>query len=236
MRFALLGILLAGCSTAPEKIPAQPEAPTRVDNMTKVGSEIDTSDAKVAAAVTVARENADKPEVVKAETSVALAYLPRPTDENVALARQRASKADQKDYAEAVAYGKKLLAQIDSNWAKLEADQREAARISKLKDDRIVALTAEVERVKQDAAQNIWTMTGAGLVVIGGLVCAFSSPRAGIPIILCGAFAGALPFFFDSPYFSVVAGISLASCAGLGIWWFYDRVRDSVHESDGKKR
>jgi hypothetical protein len=236
MRFALLGILLAGCSTAPEKIPAQPEAPTRVDNMTKVGSEIDTSDAKVAAAVTVARENADKPEVVKAETSVALAYLPRPTDENVALARQRASKADQKDYAEAVAYGKKLLAQIDSNWAKLEADQREAARISKLKDDRIVALTAEVERVKQDAAQNIWTMTGAGLVVIGGLVCAFSSPRAGIPIILCGAFAGALPFFFDSPYFSVVAGISLASCAGLGIWWFYDRVRDSVHESDGKDR
>lgn len=236
MRFALLGILLAGCSTAPEKIPAQPNAPTRVDNMTKVGSEIDTSDAKVAAAVTVARENADKPEVVKAETSVALAYLPRPTDENVALARQRASKADQKDYAEAVVYGKKLLAQIDSNWAKLEADQREAARISKLKDDRIVALTAEVERVKQDAAQNIWTMTGAGLVLIGGLVCAFSSPRVGIPIILCGAFAGALPFFFDSPYFSIVAGISLASCAGLGIWWFYDRVRDSVHESDGKDR
>ena len=236
MRFALLGILLAGCSTDPEKIPAQPNAPTSESIVATVGKEWDTADQKVAASVTVARENADKPEVVKAESGVALSFLPPPNEGELALARQRAAKADQKDYVTAVDFGKKLIAQINSNWAKLQADQFEAKRVSDLKDARIVALTAEVERVKQDAAQNVWTMTGAGLVVIGGLVCAFSSPRAGIPIILCGAFAGALPFFFDSPYFSIVAGISLASCAGLGIWWFYDRVRDSVHESDGKNR
>jgi len=200
--------------------------------MTTVGSQIDKSDSHVAAAVTVARENADKPEVVKAETSVALSYLPRPSDESVALARQRASRADQKDYASAVAFGQKLLAQIDSNWAKMEADQKEAARVSKLKDDRIADLMNEMDRVKQDAAANIWTMTGSGLVVVGGLVCAFVGVRAGAPIILCGAFAGALPFFFGSPYFSIVAGSFLAAVAGLGVWWFYDRVKDSVHESD----
>jgi hypothetical protein len=136
----------------------------------------------------------------------------------------------------AVSFGQKLLAQIDANWAKVEADQKEASRISKLKDDRIADLTSEVERVKKTAASNIWTMTGAGLVVIGGLVCAFVSRKAGIPIIACGAFAGALPFFFDSPYFSVIAGVSLAAVAGLGIWWIYDRVKDSVNKYDGKDR
>lgn len=227
--------MLSGCSTAPEKIPTQPDAPTSETIVSKVGKEWDQSDQKIAAAVTVVRENAEKPEVVKAESSVALAYLPKPSDAEVALARQRASKADQKDYATAVSFGQKLLAQIDANWAKMEADQKEAARISKLKDDRIAALTAEVEKVKQDAAANIWTMTGAGLVVIGGLVCAFVSVRAGVPIILCGAFAGALPFFLDSPYFGIIAGTSFAVCAGLGLWWVYDRVRDSVHESDAKR-
>ena len=236
MRFALLGILLVGCSTAPEKIPAQPNAPTSESIVATVGKEWDTADQKVAAAVTIARENVDKPEVVKSEAGVALSFLPAPNEGELALARQRAAKADQKDYSAAVDFGKKLLAKIDADWAKVNADQREAARISKLKDDRIVALTAEVERVKQEAAANIWTMTGAGLVVIGGLVCAFASPKAGIPIIACGAFAGALPFFFDSPYFPIIAGVSLASVAGLGIWWIYDRVKDSVNESDGKDR
>jgi hypothetical protein len=237
MRSVLLSALvLCGCSTAPEKIPAQPEAPTSESVVATVGKEWDKADQKVAASVAVARENADKPEVVKSEAGVALSFLPAPNEGELALARQRAAKADQKDYASAVEYGKKLLAKIDSDWAKVQADQKEAARISKLKDDRIASLTAEVERVKKDAAANIWTMTGAGLVVIGGLVCAFASPKAGIPIIACGAFAGALPFFFDSPYFSIIAGVSLAAVAGLGIWWFYDRVHDSVNKSDGKDR
>jgi hypothetical protein len=237
MRLALLtALVLCGCSTAPEKIPLQPNAPTSESIVATVGKEWDTADQKVAASVTIVRENADKPEVVKAETGVALSFLPPPNEGELALARQRAAKSDQKDYATAVDFGKKLLAKIDSNWAKVQADQKESARISKLKDDRIAALTAEVERVKQDAAANIWTMTGAGLVVIGGLVCAFVSRKAGIPIIACGAFAGSLPFFFDSPYFSIIAGVSLASIAGLGIWWIYDRVKDSVNKYDGKDR
>lgn len=236
MRFALLcALVLCGCSTAPEKIPTQPEAPTNPSALSKLETGIDTRSSKIAAAVTVVKENAGKPEVVKAESDVALSFLPAPSEGDVALARQRVSKADMKDYAEAAKFGKGILAQISSNREKMEADQKEAARISKIKDDRIAQLTEEIERVKQDAATNIWTMTGAGLVIIGGLVCAFVSPRAGIPIIACGAFSGALPFFFDSPYFPIIAGLSLAAIAGLGIWWFYDRVRDSVNESDGKE-
>ena len=72
----------------------------------------------------------------------------------------RAAKADQKDYAEAVAFGKKLLAQIDANWAKVEADNREALRVSQLKDARIKELTAEVERMAAEAMGSIADLQG----------------------------------------------------------------------------
>jgi len=198
----------------------------------KVGKELDKVDGRVAAAVTVAKENADKPEVVKAETGVALSYLPKPSEGDIAFARQCAAKADQKDYAEAVAYGKKLLASIDANWAKMEADQVEAKRVSQLKDARIAELTKQVEQAKQDAARNIWTITGASLVVMGGLCCAFASVRAGVTIILTGMLCGAVPLVIESEYFGIIAGSTLAIGAGLGIWWLWDKVRDANKASD----
>lgn len=235
MRILSLSILLAGCASRPA-IPAQPEAPTTQNSLNKLEAGIDSRSSKVAAAVSVARENAEKPEIVRSEAGVALSFLPPPAEGDLALARQRVTKADQKDYDEAVKFGKVVLAQIGDYRAKMDADQREAARVSKLKDERIASLSEEIERVKKEAAANVWTMTGAGLVIIGGLACAFASARVGIPVILCGAFAGALPFFFDSPYFLAISITSIAVIAGLGIWWVYDRVRDSVHESDGKKK
>ena len=224
-------VLLVGCATTSD-LPKQPDAPTDGGIVNTVGKQWDTADQKVAASITVARENATKPDVVKAETGVALSYLPPPTEEELALARLRATKADQSDYAAAQAYGNKLLAQIDSNWAKMEADQKEAKRVSDLKDARIKDLNAEVERVKREASENIWTLTGAGLVVIGGLACAFASIRIGIQIILAGAFCGAIPFIIDSPYFAYIAGATLLAASGLGIWWLFDKVRDSVNEND----
>ena len=220
---------MAGCATSKAPLPEQPNAPTSEALVTTVGKEWDKADQKVAASVTIARENAEKPEVVKAETSVALSYLPTPSPEELALARQRAAKADQKDYAQAIAFGKNLLATIDTNWAKVEADQKEAKRVSDLKDARIKELTAEVEQAKKDAAKNIWTITGAALAVIGAIATAFTGPKIGIPLILCGAFCGAVPFIIDSEYFGIITGSALALAAGLGIWWLWDKVRDSVN-------
>jgi hypothetical protein len=197
-----------------------------------VGKQWDTADQKVAASVTIARENADKPEVVRSETSVALSFLPTPEPGELAVARARAAKADPKENAAAVAFGKNLLATIDKNWAKVEADNREALRVSQLKDARIVALTAEVERVKKDAAANLWTMAGVGIAVIGAIATAFAGPKVGIPLLLSGAAIGAFPFVVESEYFSYIVGVSLALAAGLGLWYLYDRVSDKVHESD----
>ncbi|CAB4202856.1 hypothetical protein UFOVP1370_42 [uncultured Caudovirales phage] len=224
-----VSILMAGCATSKAPLPEQPNAPTSEALVTTVGKEWDKADQKVAASVAIARENAEKPEVVKAETSVALSYLPTPSPEELALARQRAAKADQKDYAQAIAFGKNLLATIDTNWAKVEADQKEAKRVSDLKDARIRELTAEVEQTKKDAAKNIWTITGAALAVIGAVATAFTGPKVGIPLILCGAFCGAVPFIIDSEYFGIITGSSLALAAGLGIWWLWDKVRDAVN-------
>lgn len=224
---------MAGCSTSSQApLPKQPDAPTSETSVATVGKEWDKADQKVAAAVSIARENAEKPEVVKAETSVALSYLPSPSPEELALARQRAAKADQKDYAQAVEFGKKLLSKIDADWAKVNADTAEAKRVSGLKDTRIAALIAEVEQTKKDAAKNIWTITGAALAIIGAIATAFTGPKIGIPLILCGAFCGAVPFIIDSEYFSYIAGTTLTACAGLGIWFVWDKVRDANKESD----
>jgi len=212
------------------EIPKQPDAPTQPDIVSTVGKDIDKVDGRVAAAVAVARENAEKPEVVKAETGVALSYLPAPSEADVAFARQRAGKADQKDYKVAEEYGKKLLAKINADWASMEAQQKEAKRVSALKDKRIEELTQEVVRVKQEASNNVWTMTGAGLAVIGALTTAFMGPKIGLPLLLCGAFCGSVPFIIDSPYFEYIAAGTLLVSSGLGLWWLADKVRDSVNK------
>ena len=225
----VIALCLTGCATSPDPLPEQPDAPTNPDIVASVGKDWDKIDGRVAAAVKVARENKDKPAVVEAETGVALSYLPNPSEGDVAFARQRAAKADQKDYAEAVAYGKKLLAKIDADWAKVEAANAEALRVSQLKDARIAELTAEVERVKREASANLWTMAGVGIAVIGAIAMAFTGPKVGIPLLLSGAAIGAFPVIADSEYFSYIAGGTLALAAGLGIYWLWDRVRDSAN-------
>ena len=225
----VIALCLTGCSTSRPALPEQPDAPTDTGIVQAVGKDWDKIDQKVAASVAIARENAEKPEVVRSETSVALSFLPAPSPEELALARQRAAKADQKDYADAVAYGKKLLAKIDADWAKVEAANAEALRVSQLKDARIKELTAEVERVKREASDNIWTLAGVGIAALGAIATAFAGPKVGIPLLLSGAAIGAFPFVVDSEYFSYIAGGTLALAAGLGIYWLWDRVRDSAN-------
>ena len=228
----VIALCLTGCSTSRPALPEQPNAPTSEGIVATVGKQWDKADQKVAASVAIARENAEKPEVVRSETTVALSFLPAPSPEELALARQRAAKADQKDYAQAIAFGKNLLATIDANWAKVEADNKEALRVSQLKDARIVELTAEVERVKREASANLWTMAGVGIAVIGAIAMAFTGPKVGIPLLLSGAAIGAFPVIADSEWFSytVITAIGIALC--LGLWYLYDRVSDANHASD----
>jgi hypothetical protein len=224
---------LAGCKSAKPSdapLPVQPPAPTKPDAVQTLGKDLDKTDHRVGAALVAIERNADKPKVVVAESRLAQSYLPPPPEADVAFAVARATKADPVDYAKQMEFGRKLATAVNKAWEKLEADQKEAARVSGLKDARIVELQKEVERVKKDASAQTWTLVGAGLAVIGALTTAFLGPRIGIPLLLCGAFCGSVPFIIDSPWFEYAAGATLVISCGLGLWWLADKVRDSVNK------
>ena len=227
---ALTGCSLFRSSPSDAPLPKQPDAPTTPSVVQTLGKDLDKTDHRVAASLVAIERNATSPKVVVAESRLAQSYLPQPPEADVAFAMARATKADPIDYAKQMEFGRKLATAVNRAWEKLEADQAEAKRVSGLKDKRIEDLTAEVVRVKQEASNNIWTMTGAGLAVIGALTTAFMGPRIGIPLLLCGAFCGSVPFIIDSPYFEYIAGGTLLVCSGLGLWWLADKVRDSVNK------
>ena len=228
----VIALCLTGCATSPEPLPVQPPGPTSPSVVATVSKQWDTADAKVSAAISIAKENADRPEVVRSETAVALSFLPAPEAGELAIARARAAKADQKDYAAAEAFGKKLLSQIDTSWLKVQADTTEALRISQLKDARIVELTKAVEQAKKDAASNLWTLAGIAVAVIGAVAMVFTGPRIGGTLLASGAAIGAFPLIVDSEYFSYIAGSTLALAAGLGIYLLWDYVKDKANASD----
>ncbi|MFZ9980365.1 MAG: hypothetical protein ACO3HN_10505 [Opitutales bacterium] len=227
-------LALTGCSLfrkdkTDEPLPKQPDAPTKPDVVQSLGKDLDKTDHRVGAALVAIEKNADKPKVVVAESRLAQSYLPAPPEADVAFAVARAQKADPIDYAKQMEFGRKLATAVNKAWEKLEAQQAEALRVSQLKDARIAELQKEVERVKKDASAQTWTLVGAGLAVIGALSTAFLGPRIGVPLLLCGAFCGSVPFIIDSPYFMPIAVGTLAIAAGLGLWWLWDKVRDAVN-------
>ena len=239
MRTTLLAcvVLLTGCSLLRKDkvdtpLPKQPDAPTKPDVVQTLGKDLDKTDHRVGAALVAIERNADKPKVVVAESRLAQSYLPPPPEADVAFSMARAAKGSDIDYAKQMAYGRTLATAVNKAWEKLEADQAEAKRVSGLKDARIKELQAEIERIKKDASSQTWTLVGAGLAVVGALTTAFMGPRIGIPLLLCGAFCGAVPFIIDSPYFEYAAGGTLLIACGLGLWWLADKVRDSVRSND----
>ncbi len=236
MRLLLViaALALTGCSLFrkgdAEPLPVQPPGPTKPDVVATLGKDLDKTDHRVGAALVAIERNADKPKVVVAESRLAQSYLPAPPEADVAFAMARATKADPVDYAKQMAFGRQLATSVTKAWEKLETQQAEALRVSQLKDARIVELTKEVERVKKDASAQTWTLVGAGLAVVGALTTAFMGPRIGLPLLLCGAFCGSVPFIIDSPYFEYIAAGTLLVCSGLGLWWLADKVRDSVNK------
>ena len=224
----VIALCLTGCATSPtDPLPKQPDAPTSKAVVTTLGKDLDKTDHRVGAALVAIERNADKPKVVVAESRLAQSYLPAPPEGDVAFALARASKADPIDYKKQMEFGRKLATAVTLAWEKLEADQKEALRVSQLKDARIVELTKAVEQAKKDAAANLWTLAGIAVAVLGAAAMVFTGPRIGGTLLACGAAIGAFPVIADSEYFSlmVITAIGLALC--LGLWYLYDRIKDA---------
>lgn len=227
-------VALAGCKSAkPPEAPLPPAVATPKEvALTSVGSTLDVIDSRVAAAVAVAREanTAGKPAVVESELSVAGSFLPKATEGDLAYARQRSEKASPADYERQRAKAAEKQKLAEAAWADLEKQVAANKAALAARDKRIEELTQEVVRVKQEASNNVWTLVGAGLAVIGALTTAFMGPRIGLPLLLCGAFCGSVPFIIDSPWFEYAAGATIVISCGLGLWWLADKVRDSINK------
>jgi len=223
---------MAGCATAPDPLPEAIPAPKAV-SLDTVGSQLDVIDSRVAAAVIVAREanTAGKPAIVESELSVAASYLPKPSEGDVAYARQRTNGNAAEYEAQRKKAAEKQKA-AEAAWVTLESQVEANKAAIAARDKRITELAAEVERVKKDKAAQLWTMAGIGCALLGAVTTALMGPKIGLPLLLCGGAIGAFPFVVDSPYFNLVVGVTLALASALGIWYLWDKVRDANKAND----
>lgn len=224
MRLVLPLTLLALAACTPSQDTAGTGTPTSDPaDLAKLGTQIDKSDQRIAAAVTVARENADKPEIVKAETGVALAYLPKPDAQTLDYVRNRVARANPEEYKRAEEAGKKLLAVIDANFAKAEQDAAKNKAALDNANKQIAALKAEVEQVRTEGIRNAFAV-GAGVCFLAALAMGLLGQylRASVAFLV-GAGIGGLPYLFASPYF--LPGVGGLVLLVVALVWFHYRNR-----------
>ena len=232
MRLILVfALLLAGCSTAPAPTPDPVPAQGTLD---VVGKKEDKLESRTAAAVAVAKTNADKPEVVRSELSVAEAGLPPPSAADLLYAQARAAKQDPKAYEASVASAVKAKADIDAMWDKLETEQKENAEAMSKMVGEIDTLKKQVDEAKKEGQRNLYTLVAAGMMVLGGFAIAFGRVMIGAGLLLSGVCIGAVPFLLDSVWFlPAVGGVFLLGLL-VGGWHVYRNhlKADAAQEED----
>ena len=212
----LVGLLCGCSSTKPQAATPDPAPQAGAQPTQTFGQKQDKADQKIAASISAAREAIPtNPSGADKELQVAESYLPTPAPEDVALSRQRISKNDSKEFTAAQEKGKKLAAELEDLWDKMEAQQAKSTKdIAELKrqlDDKQLAL----EQARKDKASTMLSLVGAGILAVGTLLMAFGH-FIGIGkfnaalVILCGIATVSLPWVFDSSFFPWVVGVTLA--------------------------
>lgn len=211
----LCSTLLAGCcwwSDTPLPEPATDHglsgAESNLDHLT------DKRDSRVASAVATAKELSSETEV-KSELEVALAMLPPATLADMAFAKERAAKGDDKFYSEQVAVSRALAQAIIEANKKYETEKaRKQAEYAAALKEKELALAAEQEARQSDK----WTYAGIGLVTIG-LLALFLSPMklAGAGVAAAGLVVGAFPLLSKQTWFlpALVGGLVLSGIVAV---------------------
>jgi hypothetical protein len=227
MRSALIAFglinaaLFIGCATTDTQGTGTATPP--VDELAKVGEQIDKADARISAGVQVAR-NANalgKPAVVEKELAVVASYLPAPDPHNLAYIANRVERNNPEEYKRAMEAGAKLLAVIDSNWARAEKDAVTNKAALEAANAKVAELKDEVERVKTEGIRNAFTVAAGacflaalGLAILGQYIRALGAFAVGSAI-------GSLPYLFASPYFlPAVGGLAVLALVILSVYLF----------------
>ena len=196
-RILVIALLLAGCATTPPVPEPVPEQGT----LDVVGKKEDKLESRTSAAVAVAKANAEKPEVVRSELSVAEAGLPPPSAADLLFAQARAAKQDPKAYEVSVANAANAKADIDAMWHKLESEQKANAEVMSKMVGEIDTLKKQVDEAKKEGQRNLYAMVAAGMMVLGGFAIAFGRVMIGAGLLVSGVCIGAVPFLLDSAWF-----------------------------------
>lgn len=178
---------------------------------------------RAAASIQVAREanQAGKPQVVEAELGVAATVLPRPTPGEVTRAKSRAAKADQGEYARAVAEADKLQRSLDELWGQVEAEKEKARQ-------QVVSKQQELDAERARFRDLLWSMAGIAVVLVGGAGFVWGSALGvtkaeAATIVLVGFAVGSLPWLLESE----LSGWIIAPAAGLvalrGVVWLWSK-------------
>lgn len=219
---------LAGCQTVPDTKGT--DTPTA--ELGTLGNQIDKADQRVAASIAVASENAEKPAIVKSELGVAASYLPQPDQQHIDYVRSRVARSDPAEYKRAEDAGRKLLAVIDSNWAKAEAE----AKANKLALDnankQITSLKAEVVQAKKDIVT--WTCAGIGACLALAAVVLFwlRQVLGGIAAAAGSACLLAYPYLVETPWFLPLLASVGGVCVVMGGWYAFKTAKTPTPPSE----
>ena len=224
----LLAVSLSGCATIRSWFAQEPKVDPVVSVVT-LGTSLDKNEGKVAAAITVARNNADKPAVVRAETGVALSFLQPPSADDLQVASARVALSDAKTYTLAEADGRRLAAAVGLQRKQLEADQKKAVLDAQAKDKEIADLKSQLAEAETNANRTPLRVS-AGLCFIAalGLTMAGQYLRAGLSVALGGILLG-LSTILSSPVFIWSLIASALAVLGMGVWVAWDKARDAVN-------
>lgn len=230
----LSALLLAGCPSVPppsaDPVPGQGTLDT-------VGKKEDKLESRTAAAVTVAKDNADKPAVVKAELTVAQAGLPTPTAADLEYARARAAKGDPKVYESNAASAAKAKADIDAMWSKMEDEQKKNAEVMSKLHGEIDTLKKQVDEAKKEGQRNLYAMVAAGMMVLGGFAIAFGRVMIGAGLLVSGICIGAVPFLLDSVWFiPAVGGTVLLGLLVAGVHVYRNHLKADAPQEEDKNQ
>lgn len=223
----LFALALVGCPTTPDTDGTGTATPPP-DNFAKVGDQIDKADARVSAGVQVARNAnaAGKPETVERELAVVAAYLPPPDPHNLAYISERVRRNDPAEYKRAMDAGAKLLAVIDANWAKAEADAAKNQKALEAANKVIAQQGVEIKDLKDKLEKSetkavVWVCSAlGGVLALAAVAFGWSGSFIKSGCSAAASFAlFSLPYLFASPYF--VPGVGIAAAIGLtaGVVW-----------------
>ena len=226
----ILAASLSGCATVRGWFSSStPTVPPTAPAGLSLESNLGKSDGKVAAAITMARNNADRPAVVLAETGVALSFLPAPSADDLSVASARVALANPATYTLAEADGKRLLAAVQADKSRLKADQAAAETASKAKDGQIADLTRKLSEAETNANRTpLRVSAGFCFPAALGLTIAGQYLRAGVCVALGGILLG-LSTILSSPVFIWSLIASALAVLGMGVWVAWDKARDEVN-------